>query len=339
MSMALKQLIEQILPAVEEELKESIADARGAGLEDFHHMLAYHLGWEGAGAGPEARGKRIRPLLVLLSASAAGQDWRRALPAAAAVELIHNFSLIHDDIQDNSTLRRGRATLWTVWGTPLAINAGDAMFTLAHLAMLRMGRSVSPEVALQCSQVLQEACLKLTQGQHLDITYEGRGELTLEYYWPMVSGKTAALLAACCETGALAAQVDVAKRACYRQFGWSLGLAFQAHDDLLGIWGDSALTGKSAESDLLSGKKSLPVLYGLEQGGMFSQRWADGPIQPAEVSELATLLEAEGARVFTEEHANRLTLEALGALDQAQPMPEAGQALRELALMLIQRQA
>jgi geranylgeranyl diphosphate synthase type I len=212
------------------------------------------------------------------------------------------------------------------------------MFTLAHLAMLRMSASVTPAVALQSSQVLQESCLKLTQGQHLDISYERRGDLTLDYYWPMVSGKTAALLAACTEIGALAAQADPAKIASYRHFGWSLGLAFQAHDDLLGIWGDSALTGKSADSDLLSGKKSLPVLYGLQKGGQFAQRWAGGSIQPVEIPTLAAILESEGARDFTENHANRLTREALQALDQAAPLPEAGQALRELALILIRRQ-
>src|SRR5512143_635565 len=120
--MGLKQLFETMLPPVEADLQEAVGRVSGRGLDELHYMLAYHMGWEGEGAGPEARGKRIRPLLVLLSAAAAGGEWPRALPAAAAVELVHNFSLVHDDIQDQSPLRRGRATVWTKWGAAQAIN-------------------------------------------------------------------------------------------------------------------------------------------------------------------------------------------------------------------------
>ena len=271
------------------------------------------MGWVGEGAGPEARGKRIRPLMVLLTAASAGGEWRRALPAAAAVELVHNFSLIHDDIEDNSPLRRGRATLWTRWGIPQAINAGDAMFTVAHLSLLGLAETASARAALEANRILQKTCLHLTQGQYLDISYEARGDLNLAAYWPMVGGKTAALLAACTELGALAAQAPEARQAAYRQFGWTLGLAFQAQDDLLGIWGDSAVTGKSADSDLVSGKKSLPVLFGLEQNGPFARRWREGPINGEQVADLARQLEAEGARQYTQERANALTDQALEA--------------------------
>ncbi len=336
--MSLNTFIQQMQPAIEQELKSSLAPANGAGLEELHHMLAYHLGWAGPGAGPEARGKRIRPLLVLLTCAAAGTAWEQALPAAAAVELIHNFSLIHDDIEDNSPLRRGRPTVWARWGIPQAINAGDTMFTLAHLAILRLADSASAQIALQASQALHDTCLNLTQGQYLDISYQARGDLTLDAYWPMVGGKTAALLAACAHIGALVAGAEPGVCLDYRQFGWSLGLAFQAQDDLLGIWGDTALTGKSTESDLLSGKKSLPVLYGLNLGGAFAQRWARGPVKHEEVSSLANQLEMEGARSYTQAQADELTQAALTALDKAHPRGEAGEALRTLALMLLQRQ-
>lgn len=326
-----------LLTAIEDELQRVVARALQPGLEEMHQMLAYHMGWEGEGAGPEARGKRIRPLLVLLSASAAGGDWRRALPAAAAVELVHNFSLVHDDIQDQSPLRRGRPTLWTKWGVAQAINAGDTLFTLAQMALLRLGETVSAEVALRSSMVLQETCLALTQGQYMDLSYEARGDLTLEAYWPMVSGKTAALLASCTQLGAMAAQADDSICEAYRRFGRLLGLAFQALDDLLGIWGDAALTGKSTESDLLSGKKSLPVLYGLSLGGPFALRWNQGAITAAEIPALAAQLEAEGARAYTMQRANELTDQALAALAEAHPLGEAGQALEALAKKLLQR--
>lgn len=333
----LKDFIQEMQPEIEKSLQASVLLADGQGLEEFHEMLAYHMGWVGEGAGPEARGKRIRPLMVLLTAASAGGEWRRALPAAAAVELVHNFSLIHDDIEDNSPLRRGRATLWTRWGIPQAINAGDAMFTVAHLSLLGLAETASARAALEANRILQKTCLHLTQGQYLDISYEARGDLNLAAYWPMVGGKTAALLAACTELGALAAQAPEARQAAYRQFGWTLGLAFQAQDDLLGIWGDSAVTGKSADSDLVSGKKSLPVLFGLEQNGPFARRWREGPINGEQVADLARQLEAEGARQYTQERANALTDQALEALEKAQPEGEAGRALKELAAQLLKR--
>jgi geranylgeranyl diphosphate synthase type I len=337
--MSLEQLTEKYLPAIEEDLRQAIARVKQPGLETMHFMLAYHMGWEGEDAGPEARGKRVRPLLVILSSTAAGGKWRSALPAAAAVELVHNFSLVHDDIQDQSPLRRGRPTLWTRWGAPQAINAGDTLFALAFITLQRLEETVSPQAALQSAQILLEACLTLTKGQYLDLSYEGRGDLTLDDYWPMVSGKTAALLSACTELGALAAQVEPEIRAAYQHFGHLLGLAFQAQDDLLGIWGDAALTGKSAESDLLSGKKSLPVLYGLSQGGVFAKRWLEGPIRSEEVPGLAAQLEADGARRYTQERATQLTTQALEALQETGLRGKAGEALFTLARRLLQRKA
>lgn len=335
--MSLESLSQQMLPAIEAELRKALARANGAGLQEYYDMLAYHLGWEGEGAGPQATGKRIRPLLVLLVAAAAGGDWQAALPAAAAIELVHNFSLIHDDIEDNSSLRRGRPTVWKMWGIPQAINAGDAMFTLAHLAILRLEETASPGVALQAARILQETCLQLTQGQYLDIAYENRADLSLDSYWAMVSGKTAALISACSEIGAWVAGAEEHRRQTYRQFGQSLGLAFQVQDDLLGIWGDTALTGKSNESDLVEKKKSLPVIYGLTLAGPFAQRWLQGAISPAEVPDLAAQLASEGALEYTRNAASRLTRQALETLQQAHPQGQAGQALFELTHQLLDR--
>jgi len=341
--MPISSFMQQYLPAVEAELRRAVAPAGELNLQGLQDMLTYHMGWEGEGAGPEAAGKRIRPVLVLLSASALGMEWERALPAAASVELIHNFSLIHDDIEDNSPTRRGRPTLWKLWGIPQAINAGDALFTLAHLALLRLEETISPQAALQAARLLQETCLQLTQGQYLDLAYESRRDLRLEDYWPMVNGKTGALLSACTQLGAVVAGAPEAQAAKLGEFGRALGLAFQAQDDLLGIWGDAALTGKSADSDLLAGKKSLPVLYGLSQNGPFARRWMEGPVRADEVHALALQLEAEGARAYTEEQVERLTGEALQALQMALPA-EAGdnparEALHALALKLVRRTA
>ncbi len=335
--MALQRFIQIMRPAIEAELKQTIERVLCDKTDGLKEMLAYHLGWEGQDAGPDAQGKRIRPLLALLCTQAAGADWEPALPAAAGLELIHNFSLIHDDIQDQSQLRRGRPTVWVKWGVPQAINAGDLMFTIAHQAVLGVSRTKPAKVTLDASLLLHQACVDLTRGQFLDLGYEEITVIPLEGYWPMVAGKTAALLACCTEMGALLAECSPARRGAFRQFGYSLGLAFQVLDDWLGIWGNTALTGKSAENDLVSGKKTLPVLYGISQNKEFARRWVSGSIRPDEVTALAKMLVDEGAQAYTDATADRLTGEALVALDAACDRNEAAAALYELANQLMRR--
>lgn len=329
---------QEMLEAIENELHRSVADPGEPELNQYYAMLAYHLGWEGEGAGPEARGKRIRPLLVILSCAAAGGNWKNALPAAASIELVHNFSLIHDDIQDDSPLRRGRETVWRRWGIPQAINAGDAMFTIAHLALLRLEETTSPEITTRAANTLHKACLQLTKGQYLDLAFERQDHLPLNAYWQMVGGKTASLIGACTELGAIVADVSQERRNSFREFGFNLGLAFQAQDDILGIWGNAALTGKSSESDLIAGKKSLPVIFGLDQGGAFAARWAQGIIQPEETKQVAALLENEGARKFSQDCAGEMTEKALKALSDANPKGQAGMQLISLANGLLNRE-
>lgn len=323
-----------LLPAIEQALIKAVNPANKAGQEAMFRMITYHLGWEGKGAGLRASGKRIRSTLLLLTCAAAGGDWTKALPAAASVELLHNFSLIHDDIQDKSALRRGRRTLWDIHGPEQAINAGDAMFSLAHLCLVDLVQSTSVQVYAEAAKMLSQTSLRLTQGQYLDLAYEKMENVNIEDYWPMVWGKTGVLIRTCAEMGTLIAKSPDKLAKAFVTFGEKIGLAYQVHDDLLGIWGDPAEMGKSAHSDLISGKKSLPVLYALHKKGAFAQRWVNGGIPEAEVTELAQLLEAEGAKDFTRREAERLTSEALKALDAAKPDPEWGAALEELALEL-----
>lgn len=337
--MSLKIFTESILPAIESELQRQVARLDELRTRPFYEMLTYHMGWTGEGAGMEAQGKCIRPQLMLLTAASCNAGWQSALPAAAAVELIHNFSLVHDDIQDKSDLRRGRPTVWRKWGEAHAINAGDALFILAHLALSELRDRFTPEVALKAEAVIDRACLDLTRGQYLDMSYERQSGLTIKDYWPMVAGKTAALLSACTQVGAILGNVDEATQEAYRDFGHYLGLAFQVHDDYLGIWGDSALTGKSTDSDLVTGKKSLPVLYGLVKDGPFARRRAEGPVSAEEVPILAEQLAREGAKAFTQETADHMTDLALQALRQANPQAEAGEELFELANLLLNRQS
>lgn len=332
-------MLPNLLSAIETELQRQVARLDEPRTRPFHEMLAYHMGWTGEGAGPEATGKRVRPLLVLLAAASCGADWRPALPAAAAVELVHNFSLLHDDIEDNSDKRRGRTTVWKKWGLAQGINAGDGMFILANLALADLEADYPAPIVIRAATILQHACLDLTRGQFLDISYEDRADLAVDDYWPMVGGKTAALIAACCQLGALLGGADAARQEAYRAFGHYLGLAFQVQDDILGIWGDEALTGKSAAGDLVEGKKSLPVLFGLEKNGEFARRWQRGPIRAEEVRAAAALLEAESARRSAQEAARQMTNLALESLRVANPQGEAGEALKSLADKLLQRGA
>ncbi len=332
------ELLESLLPAIETELQRQIARLDQPRLEPFRDMLTYHMGWSGEGAGPEATGKRVRPLLTLLTSAASGTDWQPALPAAAAVELVHNFSLVHDDIQDNSEKRHGRPTTWVKWGAPLAINVGDALFVLSNLALTDLSEAYPAESVLHVAQILHETCLDLTRGQYLDMSYESRNDLSIDDYWPMIAGKTAALLAACCQIGAILGEADEAAVAVYRDFGHYLGLAFQVQDDILGIWGDETTTGKSTASDLLEGKKSLPVLFGLSKNGPFAQRWLGGPLTIAEVPALAEQLAREGARDYTQQAADQMTDLAIQSLRLADPQDEAGETLSDLANRLLKRE-
>jgi geranylgeranyl diphosphate synthase type I len=332
-------LVEIMLPAIEVELQKQVARLQEPPTETFHEMLCYHLGWTGENAGPEARGKRIRPLLLLLVLASCGAEWLRAVPAAAAVELIHDFSLVHDDIQDNSPKRRGRPTVWKKWNVAQAINVGDALFVMSNQAMIGLSNVYAAESVVRASRAMQEACLDLTRGQFLDMSYQGRVDLAIEDYWPMISGKTAALLSACAEIGSILGDADERNIRLYREFGRALGLAFQVQDDILGIWGDEAKTGKPAESDLVEGKNSLPVLYGIARMGKFRERWARHSIRPEEVAGVAQMLVEEGAYDFARSEAQRLTHQALEALRMAEPSGAAGQELFELTDKLLNRKS
>lgn len=329
--------VKALLSNLESELQRQIARLDASRTKPFHEMLTYHMGWTGEGAGPEATGKRIRPLMVLLCTASCGSDWQPALPAAAAVELVHNFSLVHDDIQDNSDKRRGRPTTWVKWGMPMAINVGDALFVMSNQAIIDLKENYPAEVVVKAAEILHNTCLDLTRGQFLDMSYEKRMDLAVEDYWPMISGKTAALLSACCHIGSLLGAADEAKQDAYRSFGHYLGLAFQVQDDILGIWGDEAVTGKSAANDLIEGKKSFPVLAGLATNGRFAARWKQGAMRAEEVQEYARILANEGGYEAALDAARQMTDLALMSLREAEPQGEAGQALFELADKLLKR--
>lgn len=328
---------ERTRAALRKELEIAIAAAGDHGTPGLLEMIAYQLGWQGAGAGAQAEGKQLRALFTLLACEASGGEWSAALPAAAAVELLHNFSLIHDDIEDGGETRRGRPTGWVLWGQSQAINTGDAMFALANAALLRLAETASSQAALQAARLFHATSLRLTQGQHLDIAFETQDQVGLETYWQMVAGKTAALLAFGLQVGSLSAGAPPERQSHYRDFGHYLGMAFQVQDDILGIWGEEELTGKSVSGDLVTRKKTLPVLYGLAQKRGFHGAWSAGEIKPEDAPQLAEMLQAEGGRAYAQSTADRLTDLALGALEKAQPQGTAGVILFDTSKKLLQR--
>jgi len=226
-----------------------------AGDSLLYPMLRYHVGLEDEkGRKSDHLGKLLRPSLVLFTARELGAPPKEALPAALSIELIHNFSLIHDDIQDGDSLRRGRATVWSRYGMEQGINAGDLMETIAVKTALTAG----PRAAA----ALVSATIEMIEGQALDLSYE-RWEATVEEYLEMVDKKTGALIRCAFELGGIVAGAAAETIDRLIELGTALGRAFQIRDDLLGIWGDDAVTGKPNGSDIRRRKKSLPVVVAL----------------------------------------------------------------------------
>ncbi|MBM3123213.1 MAG: polyprenyl synthetase family protein, partial [Chloroflexi bacterium] len=250
-----------------------------------------------------------------------------------------NFSLVHDDIEDHSETRRGRPTLWSRWGLPQALNTGDALFALAHLSLHRLRPlGTPPEALTDVQHELTSACLELTCGQHLDMAFESLPSVSTDAYARMVGGKTAALIAAAAAIGARVAGAPAPRIEAMTEFGRQLGLAFQMQDDILGIWGDPAVTGKPAGDDLLCRKKSLPTLLGLERSPPFRDLWAAKQIEPSALAAMRLALEECGAHAATLESAQSATTLALRSLDLSQPEEPAARLLRDLSLQLVGRQ-
>ncbi len=342
--MNFNQALTVYIPQVEAEMRRLMAPPGGQ-IDPFYGMMHYHLGWLDEAFQPAqiSSGKLLRPIFTLLACQVAGGEVERALPAAAAVELIHNFSLVHDDIQDNSLTRRGRATVWAIWGAPQAINVGDSLFVLARHALLSLGQRGAPlPTILEAVNRLDQTCLALTQGQQLDMSFEQTLSVDLPAYLKMIEGKTAALLACSGYLGGLIATDAPAQAELFWQLGLALGLAFQIQDDLLGIWGDEAVTGKPAADDLRRRKKSLPVVFALNQAesapaARFRQLYAAPELSEADITEAIGLLEACGAKTYIETQARAHVEAARAALAAIEAAPEDKLPLEEMARFFIER--
>jgi geranylgeranyl diphosphate synthase type I len=272
-----------------------------------------------------------------------GGEPARALPVAAAIELIHNYSLIHDDIQDDDRERRHRPTVWSIWGKPQAINAGTAMRILASLALSRIPDGEVPlDKRLRAQRLLDECTLRLIEGQYLDISYESRLDIRVNDYLTMIERKTAALIACSLEAGALLGTDDEERIEGFREIGRNLGLAFQIRDDILGIWGDEKKTGKPIGSDIRRRKKSLPIVYALEKSESELKKklisvYQNGALNDGGVDIVLKILDTVNAQSQTQRMADKYCDRALDGIKKADLVPSLRRDLEELFHFLVVR--
>ncbi|HVB25244.1 MAG TPA: polyprenyl synthetase family protein [Ktedonobacteraceae bacterium] len=322
-------------------------------LQAFYGQIQYHLGWVNADFVPTHSnpGKLLRPTLLLLAYEASGA-WgltesktylHRALPAAAAIELTHNFTLIHDDIEDGDAERRHRPTLWKRWGIPQAINTGDGLFALSRLVLWDvLAEGVEGDIAARLGALLDHTCLVIAEGQYLDISFEGRQDISVAMYLDMIRRKTAALMACAAEMGAYLGTRDMETIRRLRDFGNAMGIAFQVRDDLLGVWATTTELGKTPAGDVYRRKKSLPILHALENANSHDQQFLltvyqqETPITNAQVEAVLAIFERTHTqtycRAFLAEQCH-LAYEALASVPYA-VNPQAVRAIEDMNIMV-----
>jgi len=327
-----------------------LREAVGRLAQPMDAIASYHFGWtdaQGNPAGGDGGGKGLRSTLALLSAQAAGAPIEAGTAAGVAVELVHNFSLLHDDLMDGDETRRHRPTVWKEFGAAQAILVGDALLLLAQEVIFdATGQDAAGELlASRAVRRLSTATSRMIAGQAHDLAFEKRDTVTLAECLRMVAGKTGALLGAASSIGAVLAGADSRSADLLQRYGHHLGIAFQAADDLLGIWGEPGVTGKSRWGDLRRRKKSLPVAAAVAQGGSASRQLvrslADGKDRGSESEEQlalrAELIEAAGGRAWTEREAYRQHATALASLDALELPPGVREGLTALADFVVLR--
>ncbi|WP_406197389.1 family 2 encapsulin nanocompartment cargo protein polyprenyl transferase [Streptomyces sp. NBC_01017] len=331
-------ILERARASVDPELRAAIESLPPS----LRRIALYHFGWQHPDGTPAAgnAGKAIRPALVLTAAAAVGGPRARAaaVRAAVAVELVHNFTLLHDDVMDRDTTRRHRPTAWTVFGDADAILAGDALQALALRLLAEDPHPASAAAAARLADCVVELCA----GQQADTAMEKRdpGEVGLDEVLAMAEAKTGALLGCACALGALYASAAEEDVAALDAFGREAGLAFQLIDDVIGIWGDPSHTGKPAGADLAARKKSLPVVAALTSGGPAAAELAalyEVPYDKEDLQLTALAVERAGGRDWAQTQAAERMARAMQELARAVPDPEEAGGLLALAEFVTRR--
>jgi geranylgeranyl diphosphate synthase type I len=335
---------DSLMESLEEEIKKLIDERTSP--KKLYDMMRYHLGWLDENHKPldHYRGKRFRPILCLLTYYALSGVYDKAFPAAASIELIHNFSLIHDDIEDRDEERRHRPTVWKLWGDAQAINAGDGMHVFANLAALRLrDRNVTDYKIIEILLILNETVMTLCEGQYLDISYEKRLGVSTKEYLDMIYRKTGALIESSIVVGAVLATEDKMIVKEFSKFGRDLGMAFQIRDDIIGTWGETKDTGKPKGSDIENKKKTLPVIYTFEKCTMEEKKkleriYNKEKLGKEDVSFVIGLMEDKGAYDYSRKKASNYERNALAALKGLKLNREAEEKLIRLTQFLIKRE-
>ena len=328
-------------------IEEALASVVSSDDLNLKNMLRYHMGWEDEHGHPtvSGTGKGLRSSLCVYACEAVGGTASQSLSLAASVELIHNFSLIHDDIQDEDTERRHRPTLWSIWGKPMALQAGNVLRVLADMGPQQLNqKEVDPDILASCSKILTTACLEIIEGQFLDLSFEGKTDIGISRYIDMITRKTGALIRSAMHLGAISGTENPRDIESLANCGHYLGLLFQIRDDYLGIWGSDKETGKPTGSDIIRKKNSLPIVYGLERADdplkkRIRQIYSQVDIQSDDVDMVISLLEDTKAP----EYINKLALEnankARKAIEHVSLIPGASTDLEELLDFLLNRQS
>ena len=315
-------------------MRAALAEYRGV----FAPLHNHHYGID------EGRidGKLLRPVLVMMACEMAGGDAERALPIALAVEMIHNFSLVHDDIEDNDLIRHHRPTVWAHWGKRKTVFSGNAMLKLADLTVAPMLEGgIRHDTVMAIHRRLAEVCLRMIEGQHLDILYEGAPGIGEEQYYAMVDRKTGNLIAAALECGAASSSGLPESAARLHEVGLRLGRLFQARDDMLGAWGDGT-SGKPVGGDIRKRKNALPLVHLLNHAPKRLREAAKhelqaGPPDQRATNSILSLMEQAGTREWCQSECtshHRQLQAAITALPTTQP---AKQELQHLGDYLLTR--
>ena len=318
------------------------------GDSEIYSTLRYHLGWaDRAGntlKSPRGLGKSLRPSLCLFACQALGGNWLQALPAATAIELIHNFSLIHDDIEDGDIERHHRPTMWSLWGLPKALVAGNTMHSLAYKTTFNLTeKGVTPQKALTCSLLLVESSLAMIKGQSLDLAYEEIHNARIETYMEMIRLKTGALITCSVEIGAILGCSNQAYIRAFTSFAAHLGRAFQIQDDILGIWGNPKETGKASGNDIWRRKKSFPIVYALQNltgstRNNLIETYQKGFLDRDDIKKVLCILADLGAQVQAKKLVEKEAYLALSELKRV-PLPAwAREEIKELTEFLVYRE-
>ena len=326
-------------------ISRSLRDSLSQQHSDVYDMLRYYMGWVDENGRPHEamEGKALRPTLCLFACEAVGGALEMAMPSAVALEFIHNFSLIHDDIQDRDEIRHNRKTLWAVWGDPKALVAGNVLRVVADECLHQLLDSgLDYDRALAAGTLLTEAYLEMIEGQYLDLQFEGRHDISMSDYLNMISRKTGALIRCSLNLGAVVGAQEQGVRDAFKESGRAMGYVFQIIDDVLGVWGDEETTGKPVGADIRRKKNSYPVVYTMgtakdKDQKMLNEIYEKDELDDSDVDSVLAVMDRLDVKNQAQQEAEKYANVALESLAPVELSREARQEVEDLAHFLLVR--